>query len=565
MSDSDATPTLLVVDDTAVDLALLQSMLEESYRVVTASSGHVALALIAEGLHPDLIVLDVMMPDIDGYEVLDRLRAIPPARDIPVILVTASDPTDEERGLNSGAVDFLTKPVRQAVVLARIRTQLNMKAAQDQLRDQNLRLAGRVAQRESVLNTIASAAQDAIVMIDGGGRISFWNPAAERIFNYRTEEAVGRPLRALLAAPGDDDSAAASLGGIDFGHGGGMPGTTVELTALRNDGSAFPVEASLAAVRREGGWWGVGILRDISERKAIEAQIRAQLAELMRANTELKELNDKVSDAQGRLVQSEKMASLGVLAAGVAHEINNPVGYVSSNLATLKQYATDLLRVIESYEAVRAAAPVSAPFHDVAKLVAEVELEYMKGDVLALIGESQEGIDRVRKIVQDLKDFSRAESKETWADADLQHAIESTLNVVWNELKYKCEVRKEFAPLPRVECLVSQINQVFMNMLVNAVQAIETRGVITLRSGVRDAEIWIEITDTGKGMSPEVVSRIFDPFFTTKPVGKGTGLGLAVSYNIVEKHHGRIEVESTPGAGTTFRVWLPVRQPHEEA
>ncbi|MBI5614786.1 MAG: PAS domain S-box protein [Gammaproteobacteria bacterium] len=565
MTDPIATPTLLVVDDTAVDLALLQAMLEDSYRVVTAGSGPAALALLADGLCPDLIVLDVMMPDMDGYEVLDRLRAIPAARDIPVVLVTASDPMDEERGLNSGAVDFLTKPIRQAVVLARIRTQLNMKAAQDQLRNQNLRLAGRVAQRESVLNTIASAAQDAIVMIDGGGRISFWNPAAERIFNYRTEEVVGRPLRALLASPGEDDTAASSLGHIAFGQSGGMPGTTVELTALRKDGSAFPVEASLAAVRRGGDWWGVGILRDISERKAIEAQIQAQLAELMRANAELKELNDKVSDAQGKLVQSEKMASLGVLAAGVAHEINNPVGYVSSNLATLKQYVTDLLRVLESYEAVRAAAPVPAPFHDVAKLVAEVELDYMKGDVLALIGESQEGIDRVRKIVQDLKDFSRAESRETWADADLRHAIESTLNVVWNELKYKCEVRKEFAPLPRVECLVSQINQVFMNMLVNAAQAIETRGVITLRSGVRDAEIWIEITDTGKGMTPEVVSRIFDPFFTTKPVGKGTGLGLAVSYNIVEKHHGRIEVESAPGAGTTFRVWLPVRQPHGEA
>ena len=181
--------------------------------------------------------------------------------------------------------------------------------------------------------------------------------------------------------------------------------------------------------------------------------------------------------------------------------------------------------------------------------------------MFALVGESSEGISRVAKIVQDLKDFSRVGSHEEWCWADLHEGLDSTINIVNNEIKYKAQLVREYGDIPRIDCLPSQLNQVFMNMLVNAAHAIETQGTITVRTGVEgDDNVQIEIRDTGRGIAPEHLSRIFDPFFTTKPIGKGTGLGLSLSYGIVQKHGGRIDVESEPGRGTAFRVTLPVRQ-----
>ena len=178
----------------------------------------------------------------------------------------------------------------------------------------------------------------------------------------------------------------------------------------------------------------------------------------------------------------------------------------------------------------------------------------------ALLAESQEGLSRVTKIVQDLKDFSHVDQTGHQL-SDLNAAMESTLNVVWSELKYKAEVVRELGDIPEVDCIPAQINQVFMNLLVNAAQAIETTGRITVRSGFENQHVWFEVLDTGKGMPEEVRKRIFEPFYTTKPVGKGTGLGLSISYDIiVKKHGGRIDVTSEPGLGTCFRLWLPLKQ-----
>jgi signal transduction histidine kinase len=172
----------------------------------------------------------------------------------------------------------------------------------------------------------------------------------------------------------------------------------------------------------------------------------------------------------------------------------------------------------------------------------------------------------VKKIVQDLKNFSHVDESE-WQFADLNAGLESTLNVVWNEVKYKANVVKHRGQIPEVECLAAQLNQVFMNLIVNAVQALDTAqgmGTLTLSSGTEGDGVWVSVQDTGKGMSDDVRRRIFEPFYTTKPVGKGTGLGLSLSFSIIQKHHGRIEVESTPGVGTTFRVWVPVRHPRDD-
>jgi two-component system, NtrC family, sensor kinase len=292
---------------------------------------------------------------------------------------------------------------------------------------------------------------------------------------------------------------------------------------------------------------------DIRQREAAEA-------ELLRRNAELTELNVKLSMAQEQLMQSEKLASIGQLAAGVAHEINNPIGYIFSNFTALEHYLEGLLGMLSAYE--EAEADIASP-SVLARLKSrrlEVELDYLKSDLPNLMEESMEGIIRVRKIVQDLKDFSRVDTNLQWQCADLHQGIDSTLNIVNNEIKYKADIVKEYGSIPEVECLSSQINQVILNIVVNAAHAIgPERGTITIRTGAAADVVWVEISDNGCGIPAENMTRIFDPFFTTKPVGQGTGLGLSLSYGIVQKHQGSIDVRSVVGQGTTFRLALPIR------
>lgn len=283
---------------------------------------------------------------------------------------------------------------------------------------------------------------------------------------------------------------------------------------------------------------------------------------LQREKEEQRTLIKQLEEAHNQLLQSEKLASIGQLAAGIAHEINNPIGFVNSNLGTLKNYVRDLLLLIDELAVTVAPLLASNPplKKNIDDLHLKIDLAFLREDIGGLISESIDGTARVRRIVQDLRDFSRI-GDASWERSDLHAGLESTLNVVWNEIKYKAEIIREFGVLPLVECRLSQINQVFMNLLVNAAHAISERGHITLRSGCVGEQVWVAIGDDGAGIAPEIQARIFDPFFTTKPVGKGTGLGLSVSYGIIDKHGGRIEVDSQLGVGTTFTIWLPVHQP----
>jgi two-component system, NtrC family, sensor kinase len=296
---------------------------------------------------------------------------------------------------------------------------------------------------------------------------------------------------------------------------------------------------------------------DIRKREAAEA-------ELLRRNNELTELNKKLSQAQEQLLQSEKMASIGQLAAGVAHEINNPIGYIFSNFGTLEGYIVKVFEMLKVYEEAESSIASSEVISRIREERRRIELDYLKEDIPALMNESREGIVRVRKIVQDLKDFSRVDVDQNWQWSNIQRGIESTLNIVNNEVKYKADVVKEYGEIPEVECLPSQINQVVMNLIVNAAQAIssDTRGTITIRTGTSGENVWIEVADTGSGIPKDALPRIFDPFYTTKPIGTGTGLGLSLSYGIIQKHGGRIDVDTAVGRGTTFRITLPIR--HDE-
>lgn len=278
------------------------------------------------------------------------------------------------------------------------------------------------------------------------------------------------------------------------------------------------------------------------------------LAHLEDEAFEPNKLIKRLEEAHNQLLQSEKMASIGSLAAGVAHEINNPIGFVASNLNSLREYIADLVKVVNAYSTAKGDPKLVAKAEAIAK---EVDLAYLQEDVVILLDECREGVSRVRRIVQDLRDFSHVDHGE-WVISDLHKGLDSTLNIVNNEIKYTATVRKDYGLLPEIACIGSQLNQVFMNLLINAAHAIERQGEIVIKTRCDGEWITIAISDTGTGIEPDKLKRIFDPFYTTKPVGKGTGLGLSLSYGIVKRHGGRIEVQSTLGVGSTFTVWLPV-------
>jgi PAS domain S-box-containing protein len=301
----------------------------------------------------------------------------------------------------------------------------------------------------------------------------------------------------------------------------------------------FPVEVFLSRMTLDDKPVLLATIRDITDRKAYEEKLQ-QLAE-----------------AKSQLLQSEKMATIGQLTAGIAHELNNPISFVYSNFGALENYTNDILEITEASLAVTPSDKVAA----INALKARKNYEFLKTDITDLITESKDGLARVKTIVQDLKDFAHVGESE-WQLEDVHNGLDSTLNIVWNELKYKCTVIKHYDKnLPQIFCLMAQLNQVFMNLLVNAGQAIEKQGEITITTGICPTDpsaIQIIIEDTGRGISPENLKNIFDPFFTTKPVGQGTGLGLSISWGIIAKHHGKIEVNSTVGMGSSFIVTVPI-------
>ena len=273
------------------------------------------------------------------------------------------------------------------------------------------------------------------------------------------------------------------------------------------------------------------------------------------ANSELEQANRTLKATQSQLLQQDKMASIGQLAAGVAHEINNPTGFILSNLSTLQKYLNRFREFISLQQQALSSLPETETAA-VAEARKRLKIEYLQDDAITLVHECTDGAERIKSIVQDLKSFSHSNGTEL-VRADLNAGIESTINIVWNELKYKADLKKELHELPLVLCNPGQINQVLLNLLVNAAQAIETHGEITIKTWAAHDSVYIAVSDTGTGIPPEIVDRLFEPFFTTKEVGKGTGLGLSIAYDIVSKHHGEIKVQSQPGKGTTFTVRLP--------
>lgn len=323
------------------------------------------------------------------------------------------------------------------------------------------------------------------------------------------------------------------------------------VTLNRSSGVSSFTEAD---VRR--GQAAANLMTLVMHNARSQAVQQQKIRELEILNGEVSAMNRRLESAHSELTHAEKMVAIGRLAAGVAHGINNPASYVNSNLYTLHGYMDDLFALLDAYAELDGVFPEHAAVTAIRALKQRIDLAYLKGDSADLLRESQEGVERIRQIVCDLQQFSQAEST-AWQWVDLHQGMESALNLFRNEIKCKADVVKEYGDLPPVKCIPSQINQVFMSLLLNALQAIEGQGVITVRSGVESAWIWFEVQDNGKGIAPDHVHHIFEPFFTTNPVGKGAGLGLSVSWNIVSRHGGCFEVKSVLGEGSRFRVCLP--------
>ncbi len=461
LRNSSTQEQILIIDDTSANLKLVSDLLRKaSFEVRVAKSGPQALRIL-EGTSPDLILLDVMMPEIDGFETCRKLKAWEKTKDIPVIFMTAlTDSSNSEskvKGLTLGAVDYISKPIQLQEVLARVKTHLHLRSLTKRLQEQNAKLR-----------------------------------------------------------------------------------------------------------------------QEVEERKRAEAALQKSETREREKARELEAALNKLRHTQTQLIQAEKMSSLGKMIAGIAHEINNPISFVQGNLPPARDYFQCLLDLLELYQ-----QTYPNPTPEIQHQVEEIDLEFLVEDWLRLMNSMQVGTERIQQIVRSLKSFSRLDESE-FKLVDIHEGIESTLLILQNRLRAEggrkaIKVDKDYDLLPPINCYASQLNQVFMNLLDNAIDALEDRArssgehlsdpspMIWIRTELLENQVIIRIADNGSGISEEIRQRIFDPFFTTKPVGSGTGLGLAISHQIVvEKHSGQITCISTPAQGTEFTVEIPLNlKPHQ--
>ncbi len=403
-----------------------------------------------------------------------------------------------------------------------------LKATQAQIIEEEV-----LRNNEERFRSVAQSTTDAVIVANSWGNVVFWNKGAQQAFGYTEEEILGRPLTVLMPERYHEAHKQGVQRFLTTGEAHAI-GKTMELNALRKDGSDFPIELSLSTWYSRENLFFSAILRDITERKRAEQQLKEAFEELKRSqealeerNRELKDTLDQLAEAQEKLLHAGRMASLGVLVAGVAHEINNPLAAVLQSVNTAIERASKL------------------------------QPEEISTRICKPLVRSRENAERIQRIVQDLRAFARAERVQGQI-TDVQNEIETALQML-NEQAERRNVKLvvQYGPVKYIEAPPTRLDQILVNIIQNAIQASPdgaTIEVMTGRTEGEDNRAWIKIRDYGSGMSPEVKARIFDPFFTTKPVGEGTGLGLWICQAIVHSLGGSIEVETEPGVGTTFTL-----------
>jgi PAS domain S-box-containing protein len=443
-----------------------------------------------------------------------------------------------------------------------------LSTAQDitQLPD-NQKAGQELAKKELYFRTLIEKSFDVTFICNEEELISYASPSTEFVLGYKAKDLIGTDGAIVFT----HDSWEVLKQGFNWL--GRFPGKVLRRQlklCTRKDGH-IDVELVAKNLLDDEAVKGYLIMfRDISERTEAEEilrnyniilkrEVENHTEELKEKNTELEKLLHELKEAQVQLIQSEKLASLGQLTAGIAHEVNNPINFVSANIGPLKTDMNEIKLLLERYRELHTSHNLQADLEQVNQLRQELDVDYLLEEINALLGGIEEGAKRTKEIVAGLKDFARVD-EEALKAVNLHDGLESTLKLINSHLrKSNITVKREYGALPVVDCYPGKINQVFMNIFTNAMQAIGKNGTITIRTWAGNEKVYVAIKDTGAGMTAEVKEKIFEPFFTNKKVGEGTGLGLSISYSIVQSHKGSIEVISMPGEGAEFIISLPIR------
>ncbi|MFB2922371.1 response regulator [Aerosakkonema funiforme] len=560
--ESENKGNILIVDDLLENLQLLsEALLQLGYTVRSVTSGRMALKTVKVKA-PDAILLDIKMPEMDGYEVCKTLKADDKLRHIPVIFISALDDVfDKVTAFESGGVDYITKPFQIEEVVARLENQLIIQRQQRLLEKEITirRETENVLDRSralvaSVLNSSLDgiAAMQAVRDPETGNiedfRCLVVNPVIARAFNSKCEDMIGKlALKQILSQI--------------------QPELFSDFVNIVETGE--PSERNFYYELGKSSWFhfvavklddGFAItIRDITAWKQAEFELQQQAQNLELTLSELKR-------TQAQLIQSEKMSSIGNMVAGVAHEINNPLNFIHGNLSPATEYFQDLLDLVKLYQ-----QQFPDPPKEIKAQIEAINLDFLQEDVLKLLNSMRIGTDRIQEIVMSLRNFSRHDEAE-FKRVDIHQGIDNTLMLLQNRLKATLEhpeivLIKDYGQLPLIECYSGQLNQVFMNLLNNAIDSVSSQFIgntpqIKINTQVLNSHrILIKISDNGWGIPEELQSKLFDPFFTTKQVGQGTGLGLFICHQIVvNKHGGNLYCHSALGKGAEFTVEIPINK-----
>lgn len=596
---------ILVVDDTPDNLRLLSAMLtEQGYTVRKALNGELAL-IACQKVLPDLILLDINMPMMNGYEVCQHLKANEKTRGVPVIFISALDDVlDKVKAFDVGGIDYISKPFQEAEVLSRIGNQLKLRSLQLQLEEQNIILREEILERRKAQEALELSEAKNRALLDAIPDLMFRIGYDGIFLDYRIAKEIAitqTSSHKLLIEKGITFPIPDAIGPQNS-----LVSKNIS-EVLSEDLSVWVmhyVEETLLAstmqigeyVQQIDGIWHayevrfvksgqnevLALVRDISDRKQAEAQ-KLQTEALLRMQKEqLEQALSELQQAQVQLIQNEKMVALGQLVAGIAHEINNPINFIYANLSYANEYVQNLLKLIEIYQ-----QEYPNPTPKIDRIIDDIDLSFLIKDAQSLMEGMHRGADRIRQLVLSLRNFSRLDEAEM-KSVDIHEGIDSTLLMLQHrlnsqispqneEIRPAIQVIKEYGNLPKVTCSPSEINQVLMHLLNNAIDALELgsssecnplnttlyrQPTIRIATELIAANtIKIRIADNGPGIPESMRSRLFDPFFTTKAPGKGTGLGLSISYQIiVQKHGGKLTCSSSSKEGSEFAIEIPTHQ-----